>query len=63
MESNELEILMRNNPEIKIVCRKVELSFDGQLFRVENTALKIKTITQGISFESAVQSFRNEIEK
>lgn len=64
MFSEFISELMERDPEIKLVRGKIELFWDGEFFKVENTALKkTRTVTQSRSFDSALQAFKSEIEK
>lgn len=44
----------------KLINGKIELSYKSGFFTVENNALKVKTVTQSKSFESALQAFLSE---
>ncbi len=49
--------------ETSIVKGKIELFYKDGLFQVVNNALKVKTQTQSLSFESALQTFWDLVNK
>jgi len=57
----EIAQLLKENPEIKLIRGKITLHFKDGFFIVENTGkTKNRSITQSISFESALQAFLQE---